>query len=108
VSDHGGNHPAQRQDNILLKIYERDQPDLRVAGGDLRNAISHGLRLRFIATVYDGNNRDVTVGGGKLVAIDVGKGERVGVSGMELDRGRSRRGKDQEKEKILRPAENRA
>jgi hypothetical protein len=40
--------------------------------------------------------------------IDVGKGERIGISGVELDRRRSRRGKDQEKEKTLRPAEKRA
>jgi hypothetical protein len=42
------------------------------------------------------------------VPVDVGKGERISISGVELDGPRSRGGKDQEKEKILRPAENRA
>lgn len=108
MPDDGGNHPAQGQDNPLLKVHERDQPDLRVAGGDLRNAIPHGLRLGFVATVNDGNDRDVTVGGGELVPVDVGKGQRIGISGVELDRPRSRRRKNEEQEKILRPAENRA
>ena len=50
----------------------------------------------------------MAVGGGELMAIDIGKSERIRVADAQLSGLRRRRDKRRHEEKILRPAKNRA
>ena len=102
MANHGGNHSTQRRKDVLLKIYEGDEPELCVAEGDLGDAIADSLGLGFISTVDDGNDGDVAIGGGELMAVHVGKAKRISISLPELHRPRGRGPRNQEKEK---PAE---
>jgi hypothetical protein len=51
MPDDCGNHPAQRNQDVLLKIYEVNEPELRIAKSKLGKTIANRLRLCFIPTV---------------------------------------------------------
>jgi hypothetical protein len=102
------NYSAQRRQDVLLEIYQGNQPAFRIAQRYLGDAISNRLRLPFIAGVNDSDNRDVPVRCGNLMPVDIRKGERVTCPGTELDRLGDRRRHEQNQEKILRATKHRA
>src|SRR5882724_4919357 len=108
MPNNGGNHSAQRRQDVLLKIHECNQTDFWIAQSYLGNAIANGLCFRFIAAVDDRNDRDVAVGSEKLVPIDVGEDERISIPRMQLDCLRAGDDEEQREEKTLRPPQDRA
>jgi hypothetical protein len=108
VPDEGGDHASQWRKDVLLKIYKRDQPELRITVILARNVIADRLRLRLVLPRYDGNNRDVAVRGGELVPVYIGKAQRIIISDPHLDGLKGGACRPCDKEKILSDARNRA
>lgn len=108
MADHGRDHASKRRENVLLKIYQRDQPEFRIAVILSRNAIPDRLRLLFILSRRDGNNRDVAIRGRELAPVDVREGQRISIPDAHLDGLKAGRHGPGNEEKILPEARNRA
>ena len=108
MADHGRDHASKRRENILLKIYQRDQPEFRIAVILSRNAIPDRLGLLFILSRRDGDNRDVAIRGRELPPINVRKSQRISIPNVHLDGLKAGRHGPGNEEKILPDARDRA
>src|SRR4051794_23288944 len=80
IANHRRYHSTQRGKNALLEIDDIDEPNLRIPKSNFRHPFTDGVGLRFIAASDYRDDGDVAVRGRKLMAVDVGKGERIGVA----------------------------
>ncbi len=66
------------------------------------------MRFLLVLSRQDRDDGDVTIGGGKLVVIHIGKRERIDISRTQLIRPRRRASQNCREEKILQQADERA
>ena len=72
------------------------------------DAIADLFRFLLVLPRHDRDDGDVTIGGGKLVAIHIGKRERINVPRMQLIRPCRRASQNGREEKILKRADEHA
>ncbi len=108
ASDDRHDQSAKRREDFLLEVHYRDQPKLRIAQVNMRNAIADLLRFLLVLPRHDCDDGDVTIGSGKLLSIYIDKRERIDVSGTQLIRPHRRAGQNCGKEKIFKRASEHA
>jgi hypothetical protein len=102
ISDDRHDHPLKRREDALLKIHNRNEPELRIAEINAGHAIADLLRFLLVLPRHHRDDGDVTIGRGKLLPIHVVERERIGISRTQLSRPGRRGGEKGNAEKILK------
>src|SRR5439155_12756294 len=97
VPDNRQGNPAKQRDDLLLKVHHRYQPIIGVAQIEARKSVADHLRFLLVLSGHDHNDRDVPIGCGKLMLINIGERQRVNVPDSQLNRLPRRDGCYQEK-----------
>ena len=77
VPDDGTRKALDQSKQLPLKIYEGDVTIFRIAFVTVRHLVGHSVGLVFIVARDDGDDGDVAVRGGEIVAVDVMKNEAM-------------------------------